>query len=435
MLTLFHQLAAAVIKEIRLILRDKEALIILFIMPMVFVLILSLALRDSFHERAGVRFALLIVNQDRGPVSVKLVEIFSQSANFKTEVVSANGPVPSTVALDADLRAGRYKFAFLIPPQTSERALRRVQQQLGLQPTGKVPEASVALTLLSDPTVRGDQRALVQAALNRALQGVESGILLQQFAAIGKRLAPYAANVPGVPALKAPKTLDAFAEVRDPDETGKPFKEQTPTSVQQNAPAWTMLAMFFLVIPLSVTLIKERQVGSLTRLQSMGAPAWVLLAGKILPYFVINQVQLVLILLEGMYLLPQLGGDRLTIGNAPEAIALVSMAASFAAISFGLLIAAFSHTPEQATTFGATSVLVLAAVGGIMVPKLVMPPAMQRLGDLSPMSWGLEGFLDIFVRGGGVAEVLPECSQLLVFAAICLSIAVWQFARRMANVS
>jgi ABC-2 type transport system permease protein len=51
------------------------------------------------------------------------------------------------------------------------------------------------------------------------------------------------------------------------------------------------------------------------------------------------------------------------------------------------------------------------------------------------MSWGLEGFLDIFVRGGGVAEVLPECSQLLVFAAICLSIAVWQFARRMANVS
>jgi ABC-2 type transport system permease protein len=70
-----------------------------------------------------------------------------------------------------------------------------------------------------------------------------------------------------------------------------------------------------------------------------------------------------------------------------------------------------------------------------MVPKLVMPLAMQRLGDLSPMSWGLEGFLDIFVRGGGVAEVLPECGQLLVFAAVCLIIAVWQFARRMANVS
>ena len=37
---------------------------------------------------------------------------------------------------------------------------------------------------------------------------------------------------------------------------------------------------------------------------------------------------------------------------------------------------------------------VRGALGGVMVPKFVMPPFMRELADISPMSWGLEGFLD-----------------------------------------
>ena len=53
--------------------------------------------------------------------------------------------------------------------------------------------------------------------------------------------------------------------------------------------------------------------------------------------------------------LPLLGGDRLTLGDAPGAIALLSAGASCAAIGFALLIARFARTPEQATTFSATA--------------------------------------------------------------------------------
>ncbi len=419
-----RRVMVAVSKEIRLILRDKEALLILFVMPAVFVLILSLALRDSFQERAGARFPLLIVNQDRGWVGQKLVEGFSEHTSFRTEVISADMQAPSEAALTADLASGRYKFVILIPTETTSRAVRRLQQEIEHSDNKVEP---VALRLLADPTMRGEQRALAQAAVNRALQGIEVALLLQHFASTGQQLIQPRgdqsppANIPTV-----------FAEIKDSAEQAN---APIPTSVQQNAPAWTVLAMFFLVIPLSVALIKERQAGTLVRLQAMRVPAWVVLAGKILPYFVINQLQLVLILLEGIYLLPHLGSDALTIGNAPGAIALVSIAASCSAIGFGLLIASLSRTPEQATTFGATSVLVLAAVGGIMVPKIVMPPAMQRVADISPLSWGLEGFLDVFVRGGGVSAVLPEFTGLMLFAGACLTIAVWQFTRRMANLS
>jgi len=62
-----------------------------------------------------------------------------------------------------------------------------------------------------------------------------------------------------------------------------------------------------------------------------------------------------------------------------------------------------------------------------MVPKFVMPPFLQKLTAISPMSWGLEGFFDIFVRNGNVRDILPESFMLLTFASVCLSIAAWRF--------
>ena len=83
------------------------------------------------------------------------------------------------------------------------------------------------------------------------------------------------------------------------------------------------------------------------------------------------------------------------------------------------------QTTEQASTVGAMSSVIMGAVGGIMIPKLVMPAFMQDMTILSPMSWGLEGMLDVFVRNLGVEAVLFESSVLVCFGIICLTIALW----------
>jgi ABC-2 type transport system permease protein len=419
------KLFAAIAKEVRVILRDREALLILFVMPVTFVLIMSLALQDAFSERAGIRFPLLIVDHDHGVIGERLIEHFAGDSAFRvTSLRAAQGKaaLPDAARVREDLRTGRYKFAIIVPAGASRDAGRRLDRQLGLAQAGKPPAPPVDIRLLADPTVRRDHRGLVTGGLNRVLQGIESGMLLARYTQVTQRMRAMG-GAPGKPA----RTLNTFADITDAADDAAPSSVPVPTSVQQNAPAWTLLAMFFLVIPLSVTLIKERQQGSLMRLQSMAVPPWVLLAGKTLPYFIINQIQVLLILLVGMYLLPRLGGDALQIGHAPGAIALLSMAASLAAIGYGLLVATFARTPEQATTFGATSVLIFAALGGVMVPKLVMPLALQRISNVSPLSWGLEGFLDIFVRAGGVREILPEFLQLAGFAAACMAIAVLRF--------
>ena len=401
-----HKLLAAIVKETKLILRDKEALLILLAMPAVFVLIMSLALRDSFNEKAGVQFSVLIVDQDGGHVSVALTKVFSANKHFKLEQRRvAAGDALAPAAFTQEVVGGKFKFVLWIPARASASATARVQAQLSAREPDMAP---VAIELFADPTLRRDHRSFVLALVNGALRELEAELFIQKLTSA----APASARIP------------IFKTVHDRyDAAGASTELPIPTSVQQNAPAWALLAMFFVAIPLSVTFIKEAQQGSLLRLRTMPVAPAVFIGGKVVPYFLVNQLQILLVLLEGKYLLPLFGGDALQWGDSPGGLALVSIAANLAAIGYGFLIAVFARSQEQATTFGAISVLILAAIGGIMVPKLVMPPLMQRLAELSPLSWGLDGFLDVFIRGGHIAAVLPEVFRLLAFALVCFAIA------------
>jgi ABC-type multidrug transport system permease subunit len=299
-----------------------------------------------------------------------------------------------------------------------------VEQLAANVPSEMLADPPVELRLLADPTLRLDYRAMVRAALGGTLQGMEMKLYGRQLEHNLKAL--------GLP-VDLPHERNGvrvFAEVHDqPLHSGE--AHIVPSSVQQNAPAWTLLAMFFLTVPLSVSFIKEREQGSLFRLQTMAVPGWVVLGGKTLPYFFINQLQMASILLVSVYLLPLLGGDRLEVGNAPLALILLGAAASLAAIGFGIAVALFARTAEQAASFSSAVTMIMAALGGILVPLAVMPPLMQQFAVVSPLAWGLNGFLDVFVRGGGLRDVVPEALGLLAFSAFCHAIAILRYRSRL----
>jgi len=63
-----------------------------------------------------------------------------------------------------------------------------------------------------------------------------------------------------------------------------------------------------------------------------------------------------------------------------------------------------------------------------------MPSFMQTISVISPLAWGLNGTLDVFVRGGGLADVLPEAAALTAFFGICILIAwLWQRHRQLSG--
>ncbi len=410
---IFHKLFVMVMKEMRVILRDKEALLILFALPVMFVTIMSLAQQDAFKEKGGVVLPVTVINKDGGKIGQGIIDALAERKGFKVAVAD---PAADETKIKEDVAAGRLKFAIIIPAGTAEKVEAGAQAQLGLAPSTE----AIRIEFFSDPSMQGTIRKIAISSVNRILQGIETKALLERAARMGEQRGA----MPDSPKpADAPKQGRLFVEIDDDNSAGNaPF----PTSVQQNMPAWTLFAMFFLVIPLSATFVREAQQGSLIRLKSMPVPTWIFVAGKMVPYFIINQIQFVLMMLTGMYLLPVFGSEVLDIGHSWAGIALLAASASVAAIGYGLLIATFCKTGEQATTFGGTSVIILAAIGGIMVPKFVMPAYLQKVTEISPMSWGLEGFLEIFVRNGTIHEALPHSMRLLGFASICIGIAIFR---------
>src|SRR5213078_4792875 len=165
-----------------------------------------------------------------------------------------------------------------------------------------------------------------------------------------------------------------------------------PSSVQQNVPAWLIFGMFFVVMPISSLFVVERREGTLARLVSLRVPFSMLLLGKVGPYLVVNLVQAALMLLDGRTLVPWFGGETLALPARWDLLAAVTACTSFAAIGWGLFVAVCSRTLEQATVISGVGNILAAAVGGVMVPRFVMPESMQKLSQASPMAWALDGF-------------------------------------------
>jgi ABC-2 type transport system permease protein len=132
----------------------------------------------------------------------------------------------------------------------------------------------------------------------------------------------------------------------------------------------------------------------------------------------------------GKFLLPLLGAPEFEMGSSPTALIIIALSAAVAACGYGILLGTMARTYEQASTFGAVSVVIAAVLGGIMVPVFAMPSIMQKISLFFPFSWGMNAFLDIFLRGGNVYTVLPDVTLLVIFFLVTTLIAWFNLSRK-----
>ncbi|MDX1783662.1 MAG: ABC transporter permease, partial [Aequorivita vladivostokensis] len=201
-------------------------------------------------------------------------------------------------------------------------------------------------------------------------------------------------------------------------------QEIIPNSAQHNVPAWTLFAIFFIIVPLSINLLKEKNQGTFVRLRTTPVSYATVLGGKTIVYLAVCLVQFTLMLLVGIFLFPAIGLPGVDVSGKLPMLYLVALFSGLAAIGLGLLIGTVAKTQEQAAPFGATSVVILAALGGVWVPVFVMPKFMQFVSKISPMNWGLEAFYDVFLRNVSFVKILPEISLLLLFFLTTIVIAI-----------
>jgi ABC-2 type transport system permease protein len=394
-------LLALIVKELRVLARDRHGLFVLFVMPAVFILIMSLALRDAMDPTRHTRISYLWLDQDGEYFALALGDTLAQRASLQRLEVA------DEAQLLARLRAGEAAFAVRIAPKLKDRVAASAEG-------GREPLVQLYLS----PTAPPQTRLIFGMEIRAALAAVRSEYLLEDLMGVPHDEAQK------LRAQSDPAAL-AIAEVF----VGASAAAGAPNAVQQSVPAWLVFAMFFVVLPLATSVLAEREQGTLQRLALLNISPAMLLAAKIPAYYLLNLVQLVIMLLVGVHVVPLLGGERLAIGGSLAGLWVIASTLSLAAIGFGLLVAVVARSAVQATTIGGVANLVLGAIGGVMVPKVVMPPAMQAASALSPMSWALEGCWDILLRGGGVADVLPESAALAAFAAATFALAALLFPR------
>jgi ABC-2 type transport system permease protein len=382
-------------KEWLLLLRNPHGLGVLFLMPGLFVLIMSFTLKNTLVTRVDLPLTGWVL-EDKSPVAAH----WAQEWQARTRALQ----FASRDELHRALKGHRVEAGVIVraPWVNSEGRPRVEQLEMWL---GNRVQPAAAARLRSELVASTLQLQLRMAA---AEAGPLASVMLRE--ALG----------PPPSASDAAPSVRYLYEI----ESGRAM-----TAVQQSVPAWLIFGMFFVVIPIAGVLIQERNDGTLTRLATFGVSPGAVLAGKLAAFTALNWIQLIFMLLIGRWLVPLLGGDALHLDIALGWFLVMVVATSVAAVGLALLIAARTRTFDHAAALGGGLNVVLAAIAGVMVPRMLMPPTLQRISEWSPMGWALDGMQSVFLGDPGAAFVLPRAGLLLAFAAVCLLLS-WGPIRR-----
>jgi len=413
-------------KEWLILIRDISGLVLLFLMPMVMVTILALVQEFGWNTMTNEpQVPVLFVDLDHDSLAVQMQKGFADSKIFK--VIKSLDDVPLTQEKARRLvLEGKYQIAVIIPENATKRIHNKIQllvirtMSALTMPTldffSKISnQDTIQVTLYFDPAVRNSFKNAFISSLRENNARIESKMIFTTFNNELKRQFPQF-HLPDTEYNESVNFMEVYPSGKE--------HEIIPTSTQHNVPSWAIFAMFFIVIPLTSSIIKEREEGSLIRLLTMPVSYLSVFMAKIGVYLIVCFIQFILMVFAGVYLLPLFGIAALDPGNQYILLSVMAITSSLAALGYGIMIGTFAKTHQQAAAFGSVSVVILAALGGLWVPTYLMPPVMKHLATFSPLNWAHAGFLDIFLRGSDFMAVSHELIKLFIFFLCTIAIAL-----------
>ena len=444
---MMYKTGATVSKELLLLSRDRTGLLVLFVMPALLVLVMTLVQENVLKTMGESNTRLLLIDNDRQEVGQTIEKKLLESGAIEIIKSISGKDVDEKKALERILK-GDFQLCVIIPEGTTAavktRARQVVRESLAMV---KAPAESGLrqrdITVYFDPTVFGGFRSAVLNSLELVIMGIEldekmnvlSELLPEHIkGTIRKALGPMLPEsfVNDIPGMRLDLGRDRLLRITERSASQYNF-DKKPTSVQQNVPAWALFGIFFIAIPMAGALIKERHDETLARLLTLPVSFLSVMIGKIIAYVLVCLTQLGLIVLIGKVVLPLLGTPVLEMGSDPAAVIVIALSAILAATGFGILLGTIANTYEQASMAGPISIVIASALGGIMVPVYAMPKIMQGISRYSPLAWGHDAFLDVFVRGGNIRTVSGDIFALLSFFVATVLIAWIYFFLRSRN--
>ena len=409
---MIQQVISTTWKDLKILFKDPGGIATLFLMPIMFIIVMSTALQGLFNTGTDTQPRRLpVVNLDRGEYAAKVIDALDNIDGIKVETTWEEETL-TRERVEALVTAGDQSVAVLFPADFSAQIEARAEDD----------DATATIELIADPAVSTQFIApihgMVLGAAERVAEiEVAQARIAESLAGAFAQLPPEMQPAAGQIAVEMDGTSVVALRQVAPAEMKI---EIEPDTYQQNVPGYTVLGVFFIVGTMASSILAEKREGTFRRLLVAPLPKPILLAGKILPYYLINLIQIAIMFGVAHLLFGVALGD-------PVALAAISMALAAAATGLGIMIAALGKTDTQIGGLTSLLTLTMSALGGCLMPTYIMPSFLQTLSRFIPHAWAMQGFQDVLVRGYGLAGILPEAGILLGFAAVFFLIGVWRF--------
>ena len=363
-----HGFGAVFYKEVRHVVRDPATLVLAILMPLLQLLLFGYAINLRVEH---IRSAYYL--EDRGLLADQLLDGLRASREF--DLIRR---VDSRAALRQAIVAGDVHVGFDIPENFSADVAR-----------GK----PVAVQVLID----GSDSAIAQDAYGAAAQlGVE----------LSTRFVGSAGIVP-------------IVEMR-------PRMLFNPSLRSANflVPGLVGLVMQNITVILTaLSIVGERQRGTLDQILVTPVGSTALMLGKLIPYGILGFVDLILVLIamHWVFSVPIVGNVGL----------LLILGACFllTALGLGLLVSTFARSELQALLMSVFLLLPSVLLSGMLFERELMPPVMQAVSYALPLTYFLQILRGIIMRGAGLGDLWVPALATILFGVVVLGLASLRFAR------
>lgn len=387
-------------KDLRQVVKDRGALIMMFAVPLLLMGLVGSVLSDGFTTGSHITATLPVIDHDHGPAARALVSALRHAPSLRVQMRTDQAAVEKAVR-DGD------QVGLLIIPAGFSAALQRQHPSTRVTYYA-VPNNTGVSAQIAHDTVQGVVQhlafdavtaAAITQAQDRASGRANPGLTQQLTAQASRQLA----SAPPV-------------GVRTVNATGRKIK-----AADTAVPGYALMFALFAIMAASRTILEEKESGTFKRLLIAPLPPYALLGGKLLAQFLQSVVQISVLFAIGALLF------KIDLGASLPALALLIVGTSFAASGLGLILVSFIRSERQVRPVTTLIVLSFSALGGSWWPISVEPHWMQSLAKVTPNAWAMEGFNGLMIFDKGFAQVLPDVAALFVYGAVCLAVAARTF--------
>lgn len=408
------------LKDLRILFKDRGAVVQLFLLPLLFIVAFSGALaaiggvEEDTHIPVTTRIPLAVVDLDGGEAAQTLLDGLNAVGGVRVKRYEQD----KALALLDEHKLAR---VLTIPANFS---------------TDLADNRQVTLRLVNHPDADAEETETVQLVT----EGVAQNMSLQrQILTSLQQMGDMQANAPeeyqeafSVERLEAQargqferaQTLVELVQTF-PEQQGE--REEMPDAAQLAVPGFTIMFVFLTAQMTARSIYDEKKVGSFRRLLAAPMSKASLLAGKMLPNLFTGLIQTGVIFAFGTIGMRLLGLTPMTLGDAPLVVALVAVLVALCSSSLGTLIAAIARTENQIGGLSAVVLWVMGVLGGSFIPLFFLENFLGPLPQIVPHYWANRAFNDLMVRGLGLAGVTVEIAVLLGFTGLFFVVGLWKF--------